>query len=167
MNGLLRLLSVCHSVSHPDFLALQLNSTTHHIISILTPSCSLSLHNPSSTRVLIGPPTPTRLHTREGDVESLKRYGEVRNKAQLGLEVAIQAGINWCGPLWAGKSSQRLCEAAIFCYQEIVVVILQVEGMESELDTLKKKRESQQSDKNSIWIKCVARLHIVNAKPSS
>lgn len=137
---------VCQGVSHPAVHPLHLNIATHCIIC-----------NRSSTRQLMPPPPPPlipllpglRLCTWEGDVESLERYGEVRNEAQLGLEVAVKAGVDGCRPLRAGESRQRLCKAAIFCYQEVVVVILQVEGMESELDTL--KRESRASDKNSVF----------------
>lgn len=81
--------------------------------------------------------------TREGDVEPLKRYGEVRNEAQLGLEVAVQAGVNRRRPLRASESSQGLSKAAIFCYQEVVVMVLQVEGVKCELDTLKKEGEKK------------------------
>lgn len=55
------------------------------------------------TTLLLPLPPTDRAHicfyTREGDVESLQRYGEVRNEAQLGLEVPIEAGINRSGPL--------------------------------------------------------------------
>ena len=82
---------------HLDFLPLLLKISTHHIFSILTllPSASSTLLilcpllKPSLPVLSTNPPLPPLptdrsfkcLHTREGDVESLQRYGEVRNEA--------------------------------------------------------------------------------------
>ncbi len=92
-------LSVCHGVFHFCFLTLLLNSSTHHIFSTLTPPfCLLHTTDPSSSLKTLPthpvytpintppslPPTDRALiclYTREGDVESLQRYGEVRNEA--------------------------------------------------------------------------------------
>lgn len=134
-------------------LALLLNRSTHDTSSVLTPpscllhtaclpsSCQTSPSHPASVSTdalpLPSPPTEPRrrLRTREGDVEPLQRDGEVRDEAELGLEVPVQAGVDRSRPLRAGEPSQRLGEAAVLCYQEVVVMVLQVEGMEGELDT--------------------------------
>lgn len=62
----------------------------------------------------------------------MERDGEVRDEAQLGPEVAVEAGVEGRGPLGAGESGQRLGEAAVLGQQQVVMVVLQMKRVERE-----------------------------------
>lgn len=72
--------------------------------------------------------------TGESDVEAVVGDGEVRDEPELSFEVAIETGVDVAGQLAAGEAGQRLQEAAVLGEQEVVVLVLQVEGVELELD---------------------------------
>lgn len=137
--------SFCHCLSIWHFICSLQHSPTHfetsHSLISMVYLSSFFQHFMAKHCHTTSPTEWTNMCflTREGDVEPLKRYGEVRNEAKLGLEVAVQAGVNRRRPLRASESSQGLSKAAIFCYQEVVVMVLQVEGVKRELDTLKKE----------------------------
>lgn len=72
--------------------------------------------------------------TGESDVEAVVGDGEVRDEPELSFEVAIETGVDVAGQLAAGEAGQRLQEAAVLGEQQVVVLVLQVEGVELELD---------------------------------
>lgn len=73
--------------------------------------------------------------TREGDVESLVGYREVRQEADLSRVVSEQAGAQRRRQRGARQPPEGLREAAVLRHQQMIVRALQVEGVEGELDT--------------------------------
>lgn len=57
------------------------------------------------------------------------------------------------GHVGAGEAGQGLDEAAILCDQQVVVVVLQVEGDEGELDACRDKAKSVRASDSTIRVK--------------
>lgn len=88
------------------------------------------------------------------DVEALVGDGEIRDEAQLGLEIAIKACIDGRRQLGTCEASKRLHKTSILCYKQIVVVVLQMEGVKVELNSCcEKKNEPTRMSDIQEWSK--------------
>lgn len=73
--------------------------------------------------------------TWESDVEPLIWHREVWEEADLCRVVSEQPGAEGRRQRGAGQSPEGLREAAVLCHQQVVVRALEMERVESELDT--------------------------------
>lgn len=69
----------------------------------------------------------------------------------MGFEVAIETGVDVARQLIAGQASQRLLETPVLRNQEVVVLVLQMEGVELKLDScLRHKNKWMKRKKISV-----------------
>lgn len=86
------------------------------------------------------------------DVEPFVGDREVRYEAELGLEVAIETRIDGQGQFCACEAGEWLNKTPILSDEQIVMMILQVEGVKGELNAYwGNKTNAQMKHGSSFW----------------
>lgn len=80
------------------------------------------------------------------DVESFIWDGEIGYEAELGLEVAIETCVDGWRQFRTRESGQRLNKTPVLSDEQVVVMILQVEGVECELNSYWENKTNKLSE---------------------